>query len=70
MIRDGTVRISRLNNVLVYRLFFILLFRLKGVKYVPPNRASIYPRVSPEGPPPTIRIGISSSACSIVGNCG
>ena len=33
---------------------------------VPPNCASMYPNVNPEGPPPMIRIGTLSD-CSMVG---
>ena len=34
---------------------------------IPPNWDSMYPMVRPEGPPPTIRIGMVSFAWTMVG---
>ena len=59
IIRDGTVL-----SLLV--LVHIALLYLNERECVPPNCASMYPSVNPEGPPPMIRMGTLSD-CSMVG---
>ena len=61
IIRDGTVL-----SLLV--LVHIALLYLNERVCVPPNCASMYPNVNPEGPPPMIRMGTLSD-CSMVGVC-